>query len=1213
MFLGRVKTSTVNTKDRKKADRGFAREAKRKSPSVSRASESDPDTFDAPTEATTRDTADKKAQRKPKKSRTAEAPASHSAPKYRETKAVTQSTTNLQCTYNGNLLFTVEEESNSKESRPKPADIPNPTPQTSSPGEEVAVESLTVLSTQAEDKQPVHEEDASPSHKEDVPNKSSTVVSAAVEQQDEDDNNKSSPIEQPMHESFEALSKGAEKPASVEEDVYCPSHREGVPDEPSTVLPTEEEKKQAEDEDAVPSPSEDCHAESSTVLPTDVELQQPVHCEDVCPSPKEEDFDAESSTSKPTDAEQQQPLPDNDQSSFLVEELSRKLSISDSLPTEKSMQHRPLHQASLCVRYVHLHEYERACPILTDDLLHGSPDDAPEEAGCVTPEPTRRHSGLLRDSAPGSPDDAPHEAECVTPEPTRRHSGLLRDSEPGSPDEALDDAECVTPEPTRRHSGLLRDTEPRSPDDAPEDAGCVTPKPTRRHSGLLRDTEPESPDDALDDAECVTPEPTKRHSSLLRDPALGSPDEALDDAECVTPEPTRRHSGLLRDTEPGSPDEALDDAECVTPEPTRRHSGLLRDSEPGSPDEALDDAECVTPEPTRRHSGLLRDTEPESPDDALDDAECVTPEPTKRHSSLLRDPALGSPDEALDDAECVTPEPTRRHSGLLRDTEPGSPDEALDDAECVTPEPTRRHSGLLRDSEPGSPDEALDDAECVTPEPTRRHSGLLRDPALESPDEAPHEAECVTPEPTIGFSRRYHDDALAPESSEAVPAEIDCVTRLRQLYQLSPVENPAHVSPEAAPDKAECLTPEPTRRYPTLHRDPVPAVPESSEAIPTELECVTPVHRSPSNPVDDPVTEPSEAMPAEAECQTPVHEEIHQSPIDGSAHVSSACEQASTVKEEAAMTYEDYLNMLGKRPVHESANDLPLDADRRSPAHGGFSASHGCVLAHESSNALPVEAAQRSPARGHNHPNLRTTFVPESSSSSRPSGRSAPTDPMAPSGSGETPEIEIIEPLPSYWTGHPSSGVGNDDDLMCNLVAFSMFQEDGQADPDDFIRQQSLLLDAYRNARDVKDQQPVDNPAQVTQPSIPQQPPDGAWTGKIFFRECEITGATAECPISLPPQLTIEARVPMTYVFRLAENPAIKKIEHHFFQITPTVPNRLFHKLLRHLKGRKAAGVVHLQGFNITLYLVPALESSCMELGVVEDPMNKLVCFLIAT
>ena len=1003
MFLGRVKTSTVNTKDRKKADRGFATEAKRKSPSVSRASESDPDTFDAPTEATTRDTADKKAQRKPKKSRTAEAPASHSAPKYRETKAVTQSTTNLQCTYNGNLLFTVEEESNSKESRPKPADIPNPTPQTSSPGEEVAVESLTVLSTQAEDKQPVHEEDASPSHKEDVPNKSSTVVSAAVEQQAEDDNNKSSPIEQPMHESFEALSKGAEKPASVEEDVYCPSHREGVPDEPSTVLPTEEEKKQAEDEDAVPSPSEDCHAESSTVLPTDVELQQPVHCEDVCPSPKEEDFDAESSTSKPTDAEQQQPLPDNDQSSFLVEELSRKLSISDSLPTEKSMQHRPLHQASSCVRYVHLHEYERACPILTDDLLHGSPDDAPEEAGCVTPEPTRRHSGLLRDSVPGSPDDAPHEAECVTPEPTRRHSGLLRDSEPGSPD------------------------------------------------------------------------------------------------------------------------------------------------------------------------------------------------------------------EALDDAECVTPEPTRRHSGLLRDTEPGSPDEALDDAECVTPEPTRRHSGLLRDSEPESPDEALDDAECVTPEPTRRHSGLLRDPALESPDEAPHEAECVTPEPTIGFSCRFRDDALAPESSEAVPAQIDYVTRLRQLYQLSPVENPAHVSPEAAPDEAECLTPEPTRRYPTLHRDPVPAVPESSEAIPTELECVTPVHCSPSNPVDDPVTEPSEAMPAEAECQTPVHEEIHQSPIDGSAHVSPACEQASTVKEEAAMTYEDYLNMLGKRPVHESANDLPLDADRRSPAHGGFSASRGCVHAHESSNALPVEAAQRSPARGHNHPNLRTTFVPESSSSSRPSGRSAPTDPMAPSGSGETPEIEIIEPLPSYWTGHPSSGVGNDDDLMCNLVAFSMFQEDGQADPDDFIRQQSLLLDAYRNARDVKDQQPVDNPAQVTQPSIPQQPPDGAWTGKIFFRECEITGATAECPISLPPQLTIEARVPMTYVSRMAENPAIKKIEHHFFQITPTVPNRLFHKLLRHLKGRKAAGVVHLQGFNITLYLVPALESSCMELGVIENPMNKLVCFLIAT
>ena len=141
----------------------------------------------------------------------------------------------------------------------------------------------------------------------------------------------------------------------------------------------------------------------------------------------------------------------------------------------------------------------------------------------------------------------------------------------------------------------------------------------------------------------------------------------------------------------------------------------------------------------------------------------------------------------------------------------------------------------------------------------------------------------------------------------------------------------------------------------------------------------------------------------------------------------------------------------------------------------------------------------------------------------------------------------------------------------------------------------------------------VDNLAQMAQPSIPQQPPDDAWSGKIFFRECEAAGAIAECPIPLPPRRTIESRAPMTSVFGMAEGPKIKDLEHYFFYITPTAPNRLFHKLLSHLKEREAAGVVHLHEFNITLYLVPASESSLTGLGETEDPTNALVCFLIVT
>ena len=55
-----------------------------------------------------------------------------------------------------------------------------------------------------------------------------------------------------------------------------------------------------------------------------------------------------------------------------------------------------------------------------------------------------------------------------------------------------------------------------------------------------------------------------------------------------------------------------------------------------------------------------------------------------------------------------------------------------------------------------------------------------------------------------------------------------------------------------------------------------------------------------------------------------VHEEIEPDPIDGSENISPTCQLASPVEEDTPTSHEDNQTMLGKRPVHESVDGLPL-------------------------------------------------------------------------------------------------------------------------------------------------------------------------------------------------------------------------------------------------------------------------------------------------
>ena len=1093
-IVGKTKGLGVGTRDRRKADRGSGREAKRTNQSPRRESKSDLDTFDASVEATTRDNADKQEHRRSKKPRTPETHTSRTASKYRKPKAVSQSAANVPSTHRGKRLSTIEEESPRTDSRSKPVDNQHPTLQTASPREEPALGPSMVSQTEPDQEQPVHE-DVCPSHREDCCAESSTV------QPTEPDEPK--PVHEdvcPSHredccaESSTVQPTEADRPKPVDEDV-CPSHREDCCAESSTVqlteadqilpvhgnnnksslieeharetleaLPTTVEPNMLVLEDVCPSPREDCDAESSAVQPTEADQQQPVDG-DVCPSHRE-DCHAESSTVQTAEVDPRQPVRDNDQSSFLIEELALKLSLSDGLSTEER-QHRPLPKVPR-VRYVHLHVYEEACPSPADDPAHESPE---YESG-----------------------------------------------------EGEGDAECVTPEPTIRYPSLHNNPPPGSPEYIPGETVCVTPEPTIRFS--------------------------------------------------------RRHN---TDPIPGTRESTPDEAEYVTPEPTIRYPRLQDDPAPESPEYTPDESECVTPEPTIRYPRLHRDPVPESPEYVPGETECVTPEPTRRYPSLHRDPP----------------------------SVPESPEAAPADTESVIQGHRRNYQ--------------LSPIDC---------------PEHESPEYTPDEAECVTPEPTIKYSSLLHRDPFSvPESPEAVPAEAECVTPVRHNSQSSLIDDPVPELPEAVPAEAECVTPVRHNSQSSLIDDPVPELPE---AIPAEAECVTPVrHNSQSSLIDDSVPQSPEAVPTEAECKSPVHEDVDPGPVDRPVHMLPSCELAALVEEETPMTYEDYLIMLGKRPVHESADAPPFDAERRSPVHQGSSSLRETHV-HESSGALSGGAVQRSPAHGNDRPSLRAPFLPGSSSSSYVLGRNVPVDPMAPSGSGEPSEVQPLAPTSSnipHWTNHPSNLVndGEDEDLMSNLVAFSMFEEDGQVDPQDFIRQQTLLLDAYKNARDLNDhRQPLGNASQVTHPNVlqaphpnipqeshpditeapqsnvPQEPPSIEWNGKILFRNCELTNVVGECPISLPSELKVEARVPMTSLFRMTENPEMQKIEHYCFYITPAQkPNRLFSKLSSHLAERQAAGVVHLREFNITLYLVPALESSCAELGTIEDRANALVCFLI--
>ena len=773
------------------------------------------------------------------------------------------------------------------------------------------------------EQQPGHQ-NAPSSHREDAPTESSTVMPADLAQ--------NRPVEEPAHVSVEALPDAPERHQSVDEDVWQ-SIREGIAAEPSTAMMIDAEEEQAGHEETCPGRREYRHLEPPMFMAPNVE-QQPGH--------------------------------DYDQTSLLIEELSRLFSTPGALPTEEG-QHRPLHAAPP-VRFMHLHEYEAAHPSDSDDEL---PDyDDPDEAEFATPEPdTSEHA------------QGPAAAEAGT---------LVHDSPMSMVGDDL-----------HGHFEAEFDVDISVHDSPLSNEG-------RDHVAAVF-----AAMWAAAEAELSTPEP-------------GSPEYVPGEAEAEFSTP-----------EPGSPEYVPGEAEAEFSTP-----------EPGSPEYVPGEAE----------------------------AEFSTPEP-------------GSPEYVPGEAEAEfsTPDPAGRYSDHHHYPEPVSQEDTQYEAEYVSPDPAGKHSDHQRHDAhvPESHEAVPADVDNVTQLHQLHQLSTSENPAPELPENMTDEAQPGLVTPMACRPSSHIDDPL-PEAPEAVQIRVETLF-VNPLYRNSPsshIHGPASETPEAiqtsdamqTEDEAQPGFVTPMACSPSSHIDD--RLPEAYKAMQIEAETgfVNPFHRnSPSSCIHDPASEPSEAMQksygmqsedgAQPGFDTPVKRRLG-SPVD-----NSVPEWPESMSDEA------YQTMLGKRPVHETADDLPLDADRRSPAHG------------------------------HSHPSMRTTCPQGSSSSFRPPGRNAPVnplgpstsganaprDPMAPSGSGEQPDVEIINPLPSYWTGKQASGhVSHDDDMMSNLAAFSMCQEDGQEDPEEFIRQQSLLLDAYSNARDLKDLQPAEHPPQMTQPNIPQQPVDNS-------------------------------------------------------------------------------------------------------------------------
>ena len=73
---------------------------------------------------------------------------------------------------------------------------------------------------------------------------------------------------------------------------------------------------------------------------------------------------------------------------------------------------------------------------------------------------------------------------------------------------------------------------------------------------------------------------------------------------------------------------------------------------------------------------------------------------------------------------------------------------------------------------------------------------------------------------------------------------------------------------------------------------------------------------------------------------------------------SPACQLASPVEEETPTTHEDSQTMLGKRPVHESVDGLPLMQIIADLVHS-------YTRVHESVDGLPFDADHHRPARSY--------------------------------------------------------------------------------------------------------------------------------------------------------------------------------------------------------------------------------------------------------
>ena len=177
-------------------------------------------------------------------------------------------------------------------------------------------------------------------------------------------------------------------------------------------------------------------------------------------------------------------------------------------------------------------------------------------------------------------------------------------------------------------------------------------------------------------------------------------------------------------------------------------------------------------------------------------------------------------------------------------------------------------------------------------------------------------------------------------------------------------------------------------------------------------------------------------------------------------------------------------------------------------------------------------------------------------------GRNKPSDPMAPSGSGDPPGI-------AFPTLSPHSERDNHRvmPVMILMISCAILLLSPCSKVDRQIQTSSLVSKLFFwMPTQTLEISGINYPLTIllkrhSQASLSILQTAHGPTGQLFFRDTKIAGVRSEWPIGLPPRLTIESTVPMISVFRMAENPEIERLNHCFFYITPTAPHLHFNEL----------------------------------------------------